>query len=124
MLAVARKLDAINEWGVCGPDLYGGTKDYPFYTDMADIKAMLESIARSFGYHYGVEKKFVSIPFLNHPQKQLPAQVSKVLVISLIMQIQLRHLVMPLQKIAPTYCIISVFPDLTRMCDNAKPRVA
>jgi enoyl-[acyl-carrier protein] reductase I len=24
---------------------------------MADIKAMLESIARSFGYHYGVDKK-------------------------------------------------------------------
>jgi enoyl-[acyl-carrier protein] reductase I len=24
---------------------------------MADIKAMLESIASSFGYHYGVEKK-------------------------------------------------------------------
>ena len=32
-------------------------RTYPFYTDMADIKAMLESIARSFGYHYGVEKK-------------------------------------------------------------------
>jgi Enoyl-[acyl-carrier-protein] reductase (NADH) len=42
---------------VCGPDLYGSAKNYPFYTDMADIKAMLESIARSFGYHYGVEKK-------------------------------------------------------------------
>src|SRR5690606_37682218 len=32
-------------------------RTYPFYTDMADIKAMLESIARSFGYHYGLEKK-------------------------------------------------------------------
>jgi enoyl-[acyl-carrier-protein] reductase (NADH) len=32
-------------------------RTYPFYTDMADIKAMLESIARSFGYHYGVDKK-------------------------------------------------------------------
>lgn len=30
---------------------------YPFYTDMADIKAMLESIARTFGYHYGMQKK-------------------------------------------------------------------
>jgi enoyl-[acyl-carrier protein] reductase I len=32
-------------------------RTYPFYTDMADIKAMLESIARSFGYHYGRDKK-------------------------------------------------------------------
>jgi enoyl-[acyl-carrier protein] reductase I len=46
MLAVAKKLDAINEWG-----------SVVALTDMADIKAMLESIARSFGYHYGVEKK-------------------------------------------------------------------
>jgi enoyl-[acyl-carrier protein] reductase I len=30
---------------------------FPFYNDMADAKAMLESIVRSFGYHYGKEKK-------------------------------------------------------------------
>jgi enoyl-[acyl-carrier protein] reductase I len=58
MLAVARKLDAINEWGsVVALTYMAAQRTYPFYTDMADIKAMLESIARSFGYHYGVEKK-------------------------------------------------------------------
>ena len=58
MLAVAKKMDAINEWGsVVALTYMAAQRTYPFYTDMADIKAMLESIARSFGYHYGVEKK-------------------------------------------------------------------
>ncbi len=35
----------------------GAQRAFPFYTDMSDIKAMLESIARSFGYHYGLKKK-------------------------------------------------------------------
>jgi len=58
MLAIAKKLDAINEWGsVVALTYMAAQRTFPFYTDMADIKAMLESIARSFGYHYGVEKK-------------------------------------------------------------------
>ena len=58
MLSVARKLDAINEWGsVVALTYMAAQRTFPFYTDMADIKAMLESIARSFGYHYGIEKK-------------------------------------------------------------------
>jgi enoyl-[acyl-carrier protein] reductase I len=58
MLSVAKKLDAIGEWGsVVALTYMAAQRTYPFYTDMADIKAMLESIARSFGYHYGVEKK-------------------------------------------------------------------
>lgn len=57
MLATAKKLDAINEWGsVVALTYMAAQRTYPFYTDMADIKAMLESIARSFGYHYGKEK--------------------------------------------------------------------
>ncbi len=58
MLATAKKLDAINEWGsVVALSYMAAQRTFPFYTDMADIKAMLESIARSFGYHYGLEKK-------------------------------------------------------------------
>ncbi|MFN4975754.1 MAG: enoyl-ACP reductase [Bacteroidota bacterium] len=58
MLAVAMKLDAINEWGsVVALTYMAAQRTFPFYTDMADIKAMLESIARSFGYHYGITKK-------------------------------------------------------------------
>ncbi len=58
MLAVAKKLDAINEYGsVVALTYMAAQRVFPFYTDMADIKAMLESIARTFGYHYGRDKK-------------------------------------------------------------------
>lgn len=58
MLAVAHKLDALNEYAsVVGLTYIAAQRVYPFYTDMADIKAMLESIARTFGYHYGKHKK-------------------------------------------------------------------
>lgn len=58
MLSVAKKMDAINEWGsVVALTYMAAQRTFPFYTDMADIKAMLESIARSFGYHYGLDKK-------------------------------------------------------------------
>ncbi|MBK7572411.1 MAG: SDR family oxidoreductase [Bacteroidetes bacterium] len=58
MLSVAMKMDAINEWGsVVALTYMAAQRTYPFYTDMADIKAMLESISRSFGYHCGKAKK-------------------------------------------------------------------
>ncbi|REJ80390.1 MAG: SDR family NAD(P)-dependent oxidoreductase [Bacteroidetes bacterium] len=57
MLSAAMKLDAINDWGsVVALTYIAAQRTYPFYTDMADIKAMLESITRSFGYHYGKKK--------------------------------------------------------------------
>ena len=58
MLAAAHKLDALNEHAsVVALTYTAAQRAYPFYTDMADIKAMLESIARTFGYHYGKQKK-------------------------------------------------------------------
>jgi len=58
MLAVAHKLDALNQHAsVVALTYIAAQKVYPFYTDMADIKAMLESIARTFGYHYGKQKQ-------------------------------------------------------------------
>jgi len=58
MLAVAHKLDALNQHAsVVALSYIAAQKVYPFYTDMADIKAMLESIARTFGYHYGKHKQ-------------------------------------------------------------------
>jgi enoyl-[acyl-carrier protein] reductase I len=58
MLAVAHKMDALNDHAsVVALTYIAAQKVYPFYTDMADIKALLESIARTFGYHYGKAKK-------------------------------------------------------------------
>ena len=58
MLSVAYKMDAIADWGsVVALSYIAAQRTYPFYTDMADAKATLESIARSFGYHYGKKNK-------------------------------------------------------------------
>lgn len=58
MLQIAYKMDAINEWGsVVGLSYVAAQRTLYGYNDMADAKALLESIARSFGYIYGREKK-------------------------------------------------------------------
>jgi len=58
MLQVAYKLDAINNWGsVLALSYIASQKTHFGYNDMADAKALLESIARSFGYIYGRERK-------------------------------------------------------------------
>lgn len=58
MLQVAYKLDAINKWGSVVALSYIAAQRTLFrYNDMAEAKAMLESIARSFGYIYGRERK-------------------------------------------------------------------
>ena len=57
MLQVAKKLDAIEEWGsVLALSYIAAQRTLVGYNDMADAKALLESIARSFGYIYGREK--------------------------------------------------------------------
>ena len=54
MLSVAYKMDAISEWGsVVALSYIAAQRTFSFYTDMAEAKALLESIVRSFGYHYG-----------------------------------------------------------------------
>jgi enoyl-[acyl-carrier protein] reductase I len=58
VLQSAMKLDALNEWAsVVGLSYIAAQRTFPGYNDMADTKAILESIARSFGYHYGMHKK-------------------------------------------------------------------
>ena len=45
------KLDAMNEWGsIVALTYIAAQRTFPNYNDMADNKAYLESIARSFGY--------------------------------------------------------------------------
>jgi enoyl-[acyl-carrier protein] reductase I len=57
MLQVAKKMDAINEWGsVLALSYIAAQRTLVGYNDMADAKALLESISRSFGYIYGREK--------------------------------------------------------------------
>ena len=54
---MARKKDAINDWGsIVALSYIAAQRTLYGYNDMADAKALLESIARSFGYIYGREK--------------------------------------------------------------------
>ncbi len=58
LLQTVHKLDAFNEWGsVVALSYVAAQRTLYGYNDMADAKALLESIARSFGYIYGREKK-------------------------------------------------------------------
>ena len=50
--------DAMSEWGsILGLSYIASQRVFHSYNDMADNKALLESIARSFGYHYGLRRK-------------------------------------------------------------------
>lgn len=58
VLQTCHKFDALNEWAsVVALTYIAAQRTYTGYGDMAEAKAMLESIARSFGHHYGVAKK-------------------------------------------------------------------
>ena len=58
VLRTAWDMDAINEWGsVVALTYIAAQRVFPDYNEMADAKALLESVARSFGYHYGVRRK-------------------------------------------------------------------
>ena len=51
------KADAMNEWGsIVALTYMAAQRTFPDYNDMADNKAYLESVARSFGYFFGKEK--------------------------------------------------------------------
>ncbi|GAA0719379.1 enoyl-ACP reductase FabI [Aquimarina litoralis] len=52
------KKEAMNEWGsIVALTYMAAQRVFPDYNDMADNKAYLESIARSFGYFFGRDKK-------------------------------------------------------------------
>ncbi len=58
VLQIAEKHDAINNWGsVLALSYIAAQKVFPDYSDMAQAKALLESIARSYGYRLGTSKK-------------------------------------------------------------------
>ncbi len=54
VMQVAEKQDALSEWGsVVALSYIAAQRVFPDYTDMSQAKAMLESIARNYGYRYG-----------------------------------------------------------------------
>ena len=57
LMQVLYKKDAKNAWGsIVALSYVAAQRTFPNYNDMADNKAFLESIARSFGYFFGKDK--------------------------------------------------------------------
>ncbi len=58
LMQTLMKHDAMNEWGsIIALTYIGAQRVFPDYHEMGDAKALLESYARSFGYHFGKQKK-------------------------------------------------------------------
>ncbi|WP_017732592.1 enoyl-ACP reductase FabI [Nafulsella turpanensis] len=58
VLQTADKLDAMNEWGsILALSYIAAQRTFPDYSDMAQAKAVLESIARSYGYFFAKKNK-------------------------------------------------------------------
>jgi enoyl-[acyl-carrier protein] reductase I len=53
VMQVAYKMDAMNDWGsIVALSYIAAQRTFPDYSEMAESKALLESFARSFGYHF------------------------------------------------------------------------
>lgn len=58
MMQVLWKQEAMNDWGsILALTYIAAQRVFPDYNEMAESKALLESFARSFGYHFGTRNK-------------------------------------------------------------------
>ena len=58
VMSMLYKKEAMNEWGsIVALSYMAAQRVFPDYNDMADNKAYLESVARSFGYFFGRDNK-------------------------------------------------------------------
>jgi len=114
-LQTAMKLDVMNEWGsVVALTYIAAQRVFPDYNEMADAKSLLESITRSFGYHYGKAKNVRVNTISQSPTKTTAGSGVK----GFNSFFNYAHAMSPLGN-APSencanYCI-SMFSDLTRM---------
>lgn len=58
VMQTAEKMDIMNEWGsILALTYIAAQRTFPDYSDMAQAKSVLESIARSYGYRFAKSKK-------------------------------------------------------------------
>ena len=58
LMQTAYKKDALNDWGsIVALTYIAAQRTFPDYSEMAESKALLESFARSFGYHWAKKNK-------------------------------------------------------------------
>lgn len=58
MMQTLYQKDTMNDWGsIVGLTYMAAQRTFPDYSEMAESKSLLESFARSFGYHFGEKNK-------------------------------------------------------------------
>lgn len=113
-LATCYKMDALSEWGsVVALTYIAAQRIFPDYNDMADAKSLLESITRSFGYHYGIKNKVRVNTISQSPTVTTAGQGIKGFTEFINFSEQMSPLGNASAVACADYCI-SMFSDLTR----------
>lgn len=115
VMQVAEKMDVMNEWGsIVALSYIAAQRTFPDYSDMAQAKSVLESIARSYGYRMARHKK-VRVNTISQSPTITTAGTG---VTGFDVFFDFADKMSPLGNADATSCadyIIAMFSDLTRM---------
>jgi len=115
VMQVAEKMDVMNEWGsIVALSYIAAQRTFPDYSDMAQAKSVLESIARSYGYRMARHKK-VRVNTISQSPTVTTAGTG---VTGFDVFFDFAHKMSPLGNADAASCadyIVAMFSDLTRM---------
>lgn len=115
VLQTAEKTDAMNEWGsIIALSYIAAQRTYPDYSDMAQAKAVLESIARSYAYRFGKSRK-VRVNTISQSPTKTTAGTG---ITGFDVFYDYAQMLSPLGNATAEDCagyIVALFSDLTRM---------
>ena len=115
MMQVMMKLDAISEGGsILALSYIAAQRVFPDYNGMAESKALLESFARSFGYHFGTQKKVRVNTISQSPTKTTAGTGVKGFMEFFDYADKMSPLGNASSEACADYCVV-MFSDLTRM---------
>jgi enoyl-[acyl-carrier protein] reductase I len=115
VLQTAEKTDAMNEWGsILALTYIAAQRTFPDYSDMAQAKAVLESIARSYGARFAKLKK-VRVNTISQSPTMTTAGAG---ISGFDVFFNFADMMSPLGNASAVDCanyIVAMFSDLTRM---------
>lgn len=115
MMAVAYERDVFNDWSsIVALSYIAAQRAFPDYNDMADAKALLESITRSFGAFWGMRNK----TRVNTVSQSPTATTAGTGVKGFELMLNYAENLSPLGNASADSCadfVVAMFSDLTRM---------
>ena len=115
LMQTAEKLDIMNEWGsIVALTYIAAQRTFPDYSDMAQAKAILESIARSYGYRFAKSKK-VRVNTISQSPTKTTAGTG---ISGFDMFFDYANMMSPLGNASSEDCanyVVMIFSDLSRM---------